>query len=473
VTIAGKPYSLLKRLTGAFAIVALLAFALVGGFLYNSLALELQRRDDVEIAEKLDQFLQQARDFGSTQSLMRNNAVFHEVLQSHPAVYLAILNGRGDVLVEHSNTPSRELKSIGSGHPYQHTAYSCAPPTIGSSRCIFADETLPSGEPIRIVLAHVAAERKSLLRKYQEDVWLAIAGGVLLMGTLGYAIARRGLSPVKMIGRQTSSIEAHSLSERLDISTGPIELQEIALSVNRMLDRLERAFIRLSQFSSDLAHDMRTPLANVISSSQVMLSRARTTEEYETLIDSNIEECERLQRMIENMLFLARTDNSKQHFKVGEIDCRSELTRLTSYFQGIAEGVGVHFVIDGNARIAADPMMFRRAVSNLMSNALDHATTGTDIRLRTYRSVDSVTVEITNRGQPIAREHIEKIFDRFYRVNAARQGSAKNTGLGLAIVKSIMESHRGKVDVVSQGGNTTFALRFPCPPEPKSSLKAA
>jgi two-component system heavy metal sensor histidine kinase CusS len=283
------------------------------------------------------------------------------------------------------------------------------------------------------------------------------------MGALGYAIARRGLSPVKTIGRQTSGIEAHRLNERLDITAGPIELQEIALSVNRMLDRLERAFQRLSQFSSDLAHDMRTPLATVISSSQITLSRTRTTEEYEVLIESNIEECERLQRMIENMLFLARTDNSKQHFKVSEVDCRRELARLTSYFQGIAEDTGVRFVINGNARIFADPTMFRRAVSNLMSNALDHAAMGSDIELRTYQSEGYVSVEVTNKGQSIPPEYIEKIFDRFYRLNVSRQGSAKNTGLGLAIVKSIMESHGGKVNVVSQGDITTFALYFPCP----------
>lgn len=232
MTAVAKPYSLLKRLTVAFSIVALLAFALVGGFMYNALALELQRHDDMEIAEKLDQFLQQARDF-----------------------------------------------SVAPGRHDQHAAYSCNPPTIGSSRCIYADETLPSGETIRILLAHVASERHSLLRSYQEDVWLAIAAGAILMGALGYAIARQGLSPVKTIGHQTSSIEAHRLNERLDIAAGPVELQEIATSVNRMLDRLERAFLRLSQFSSDLAHDMRTPLANVISSSQVTLSRTRTTED--------------------------------------------------------------------------------------------------------------------------------------------------------------------------------------------------
>jgi two-component system heavy metal sensor histidine kinase CusS len=461
VTAVAKSYSLLRRLTVALSIVALLAFALVGGFLYNALALELQRRDDMEIAEKLDQFLQQARDFGSTQAVVQHSVVFHEVLQSHPDVFLALSDRRGDMLVQHSITPTRELNSVGPGRHYQHAAYSCNPPTIGSSRCIYADETLPSGETIRILLAHVASERHSLLRSYQEDVWLAIAAGAILMGALGYAIARQGLSPVKTIGHQTSSIEAHRLNERLDIAAGPVELQEIATSVNRMLDRLERAFLRLSQFSSDLAHDMRTPLANVISSSQVTLSRTRTTEEYEILIDSNIEECERLQRMIENMLFLARTDNSKQHLKLSEVDSQFELTRLTSYFQGIAEGAGVHFVINGNTRILADPLMFRRAVSNLLSNALDHAAVGSDVELRTYQSEGYVVVEVTNKGQPIPPEHVEKIFDRFYRLNVSRQGSAKNTGLGLAIVKSIMESHRGKVDVMSQRDNTTFALYFP------------
>jgi two-component system, OmpR family, heavy metal sensor histidine kinase CusS len=463
MTAPARPYSLLKRLTVAFSIVALLVFALVSGFLYDSLARQLQLRDDSEIAEKLDQFLQQAHDLGTTRLLLQNSVEFHEALKAHPAVHLSILNGRGDILVQRSDNPSPELRSVGSRPHFQHAAYSCDPPTIGSSRCIFADETLPSGETIRILLAHVAAERHSILRSYQEDVWLAIAGGAILMGTLGYAIARRGLSPVKMIGRQTASIEAHRLNARLDISAGPVELQEIAVSVNRMLDRLERAFMRLSQFSSDLAHDMRTPLATVISSSQITLSRTRTTEEYENLLESNIEECERLQRMIENMLFLARSDNSKHHLKLGEVDCRYELARLTSYFQGIAEGTGVHFVINGDAKIYADPTMFRRAVSNLMSNALDHATTGSDIELRTYQSEGYVTVEVTNKGQPIPPEHIGKIFDRFYRVNASRHGSAKNTGLGLAIVKSIMESHRGKVDVLSQGDNTTFALYFPYP----------
>ncbi len=459
----GTPaYSLLRRLTLAFSTIALLVFALTGTFLYNALSTELQRRDDIEISGKLNQFLQLARDSGSSQAVRNNPSVFHEVLLSHPGVYLAIFDQQRAVLLQHSDKSSVGLAATPVTHR-PNTPYACEPPGIGPSRCIFADETLPSGEAVRVLLVRAAADRQSLLESYRIDIWFAVAVGAALVGALGYAVARRGLLPVKSIGRQTSRIEAHNLSDRLDIAGGPVELQDIALSVNRMLDRLERAFVRLSQFSSDLAHDMRTPLANVISSSQVTLSRSRTTDEYEALIDSNIEECERLQRMIESMLFLARTDNAQQLIKVVEIDAGSELRRLASYFQGLAEEAGVQIAVEGNTRIAADATLFRRAVSNLMSNALDHAFTGSSVKLSSYDSPKYTVIEVTNHGHTIAQEHVDRIFERFYRIDASRHGSARNAGLGLAIVKSIMELHHGKVDVVSYGERTTFTLYFPRP----------
>jgi two-component system, OmpR family, heavy metal sensor histidine kinase CusS len=379
---------------------------------------------------------------------------------SHPAITFAVLDGRGNVLSE-SGRPGRHFTSTGPGNPAAWRPYSCSPPTVGPSRCVFGDETLPSGETIRVLLAHEAMERHAVLDKYQGPVWLVLIGGSLLMGMLGYGIARRGLTPVKAIGQQISRIEAHNLGERLDIGGSPRELHDIAVPVNRMLDRLERAFSRLSQFSSDLAHDMRTPLANIISASQITLSRERTMEEYETLIDSNIEECQRLQRMIETMLFLARVDHAKQPLKLGMLDCKGEFAKLTSYFEGIALNKGIQFVMDGATQVHADATMFRRAVSNLVSNALDHAHAESEVELRAYRSGDCVAVAVTNNGHAIPAEHLGKIFDRFYRIDAARQGSAKNMGLGLAIVKSIMELHRGRVDVESRAGATTFTLYFP------------
>ncbi|CAI8868707.1 MULTISPECIES: heavy metal sensor histidine kinase [Burkholderia] len=459
------PYSLLRRLTLAFAAVAALVFALTGAYLYRSLSAELTRRDDIEIAGKLNQFLQLARASGSTAALRADPAVFHEVLLSHPGVYLGIYDAANRPLVEHTDEAGNTLASvIARPRPADAAAaspFTCAPPGIGTSRCVRAHATLPSGETIQVALARTATDRQSLLESYRVDIWLAAALGALLVGALGYAVASRGLRPVESLGRQTSRIEAHNLNARLDARGGPVELHELATSVNRMLDRLERAFVRLSQFSSDLAHDMRTPLANVISSSQVTLSRARTTEEYEALIDSNIEECERLQRMIENMLFLARTDNARQHLKTVELDAGAELRRLASYFQALADEAGVQLAVQGEAAVVADATLFRRAVSNLASNALEHAQAGSTIELNVSTRPGYAVVEVTNRGAAIPPEQIERIFERFYRIDSSRHGAARNAGLGLAIVKSIIELHRGKVEVESRDGRTTFALYFP------------
>lgn len=456
----GGPYSLLKRLTLAFSILAILVLSLAGGLLYHALSIELRSRDDSEIAVKLHEFMQQVRVFGTAASVAQNGASFHEALLPHPDVSFAISAGSGQLLAYTAERGLR-LTSVAPGNASAAEPFTCDPPGVGPARCIVGRETLPSGEAVQIVLAHAAEARRSVLSNYQEDVLLVLVGGSLLMGALGYVIAKRGLAPVKTIGMRISSIEAHNLNNRLNIGGGPVELHEIAVPVNRMLDRLEHAFARLSQFSSDLAHDMRTPLANIISSSQITLSRPRTTDEYELLIDSNIEECERLQRMIETMLFLARADNARHELKLAALDCQNEFVKLAEFFDALAENKQVHFVIDGPFQVHADPMLFRRAVSNLLSNALEHAETASEVAMRACRAGDYVAVQVTNSGEDIPPEHIEKIFDRFYRVNAAREGSAKNTGLGLAIVKAIMGSHRGKVDVVSRAGRTTFTLYFP------------
>ncbi|CAD9217433.1 Sensor protein [Burkholderia cenocepacia] len=464
MTTGPASYSLLRRLTLAFAAVAALVFALTGAYLYRSLSAELTRRDDIEISAKLNQFLQLARASGSTAALRAEPAVFHDVLLSHPGVYLGIYDVQHRPLVEHSDEAGNTLASvIAAPHPAGNAGspFTCAPPGIGTSRCVYARETLPSGEAIQVALARTATDRQSLLESYRVDIWLAAAVGALLVGALGYAVASRGLRPVESLGRQTSRIEAHNLNARLDARGGPVELRELATSVNRMLDRLERAFVRLSQFSSDLAHDMRTPLANVISSSQITLSRARTTDEYEALIESNIEECERLKRMIENMLFLARTDNARQHLKTAELDAGSELRRLASYFHALADEAGVRIDVHGEAPVVADATLFRRAVSNLASNALEHAQAASTIELAVSVQGSYAVVEVTNRGVAIPPEQVERIFERFYRIDSSRHGAARNAGLGLAIVKSIMELHRGKVEVASRDGRTTFALYFP------------
>ncbi|MFX1739315.1 heavy metal sensor histidine kinase [Paraburkholderia sp. A1RI_3L] len=460
MTATESSWSMLRRLSCMFSLVAILVLSLAGGLLYHSLSFELRRRDDAEIAVQLAQFTQRAQELGTPRAISQNGDLFREALVAHPLVFFAIFDAQGHTLTDSARSGRRITAAAQEGgEPW--APYTCNPATLGPSRCIFADQLLPSGEPVRVVLAHQAVVRDAVMRDYQQDALLTMLAGSLLMGLLGYAITRRGLAPVKSIGQRISRIEAHSLGERLDMAAGPVELHDIAIPVNRMLDRLQRAFARLSQFSSDLAHDMRTPLANMIGSSQITLSRERSVAEYQALIDSNIEECERLQRMIETMLFIARADHAKEPLKIGVLDCQGEFSRLASYFDAVAEDKRVRLVMDGTLPIPADPTMFRRAMSNLLSNALDHADAESEIAIRAYRANAYVAVEVTNHGATIPPGHLDKVFDRFYRVNPAREQSAKNMGLGLAIVKSIMESHRGRVDVMSTAGRTTFTLYFP------------
>ncbi|WP_323123019.1 heavy metal sensor histidine kinase [Burkholderia alba] len=457
---AGRPYSLLIRLTVAFAVPAFVVFAVMGAFLYDSLSTELRRRDDLEIEGKLAQFIELVHEAGSIDAIRGSQQLFRDVLMSHPGVYLAICDASNDALVSDvgPRLPMAKLMSEASrgGIPVQ-----CDLAQVGDARCILGRERLPSGETVHVAVVRAAKERHALLQSYYKTIVCTVGLGALFVGLLGYLVVRRGMQPVESIGRQISQIEAHSLGERLDLEGGPQELHEIATAVNRMLDRLERAFVRLSQFSSELAHDMRTPLANMISASQVTLGRRRSADEYETLIGSNIEECERMQRMIENMLFLARTDNATQAMQVAPLDAGAELRRFADYFHDMADECGKTIVAAGDATLQADPLLFRRALNNLIANALEHAEPGSAIELAAVRRACGVDVSVANRGATIPPEHIDKIFERFYRADAARHGAAQNAGLGLAIVASIMTLHHGSVDVSSAAGRTVFTLHFP------------
>lgn len=418
-------YSLLRRLTTSFSAIAILVFALIGSYLYRSLSSELQKRDDIELDGKLTQLGEIIKNSTSVEDVRTSESVFHEILLSHPGLYVSILDRNGIPLIQHSEDPSIRLDpKVATGHK-PRDLYTCELASIGLGRCIFGEQRLLSGEVMRIIIARSAGDRQALLRDYKFDIWTASALGAILVGLSGYWIARRGLRPIEVIGQQASNIEAHRLDERLDADHGPIELHVISISINRMLDRIEKAFNRLSQFSSDLAHDVRTPLANIISSSQVTISKKRSTEDYELLIESNIEECERLQRMIESMLFIARADNSAQHINPVAIQSRDELVKIAAYFQLAADEKKNTIVIQGDATLYADKILLRRAVGNLLSNAIAHSFSDTVIEINIVESKGYSAISVINCGPTISAEHIDKIFDRFYRIDPARHGSSK------------------------------------------------
>lgn len=456
-----RPRSLTFRLTAAFGVVAMIVFALSSTFLYRSLAAQLERRDDLEIIGKLAQFQGLLRESKSETGVMRDSHIFQDVVASHPGLHMALRDRVGNVLISSSPNMSRELLDRLDLSNTTGVPFDLAFDGQQRARAIVFNERLADGNLVQIVFIRSSQDRRELLAVYRQDLWGAAAVGAILVAILGYAVTRAGLRPIKEIGAQTHSIEASRLSERLKIALAPDELQEIAEAVNRMLDRLEDAFRRLTQFSSDIAHDIRTPLANLISSTQVTLSRPRSADEYQLLLESHLEEYDRLRRMVENMLFLARADNAKHALRMEWLDAAAELNNIASYFEAVAEERQLHLSVDAQGTVFADPTLLRRAVSNLVSNAIAFSAPGTCIELHSKMHGGEAVISVRNLGQDIPRVHLERLFDRFYRADASRHTSSGNSGLGLAIVKSIMELHRGEVRAESQGGSTAFLLTFP------------
>jgi two-component system heavy metal sensor histidine kinase CusS len=328
---------------------------------------------------------------------------------------------------------------------------------------------LPEGDLAVTLAVETTATRELRMRSW-GNVEVALWAAAALATLFGWWIARRILASVRRFGATASRIHAQELRERLPLQETPTELVESAAAFNHMLDRLQGAFDRLSGFSSELAHDLRTPIGNLLGEAQVALSRPRSAEEYRAVLESAVEEYERISRMTENMLFLARADD---HAAISPhwLDLDAALERVIGYFELLAEerDVSLRMHVDAGAaphRVWADETMLVRALSNLVSNALRHATRGTPVVLSAMvePSGGACILRVANEGPAIPAEHLPLIFERFYRVDASRQGSASGSGLGLAIVKSIMDMHRGRVTVTSATGKPTiFSLRFPAP----------
>mgnify|MGYP003118384526 CR=1 FL=1 len=312
-----------------------------------------------------------------------------------------------------------------------------------------------------LILLDVTAH-KAFFHTFSGWLWAALVLCALLSGLLGWLLVRSGLRSLREVTQVAASVSAKSLRERIPDESTPAELQQLVQAFNAMLARLEDAFVRLSNFSADIAHELRTPLSNLMTHTEVALTRARTLDQYQDNLHSNLEELQRMSRMIDDMLFLAKADNGLIVPDAKPVALEALCAQLLDYYQLSADERGVRFELFGAGTIQGDLLMLRRALSNLLSNALRYTPDGERIRVTIERGAGHVTLEVSNPGATIAPEHLERLFDRFYRVDPARrEGSPSNAGLGLAITRSIVQAHQGRIHCSSAQGWTTFCLEFP------------
>ena len=315
-----------------------------------------------------------------------------------------------------------------------------------------------------VAIAVNTDEHHKFMVALYRSLWLAVAAGILSVAMLGWIAARRGLAPVHEMARVAHSVTASRLDDRLPLASLPVELHELAKAFNEMLSRLEDSFRRLSEFSSDLAHELRTPIGNMMTQTQVALSRSRSAEEYREVLYSNSEEFDRLARMISDMLFLAKADHGLIVPRSESVDLANEVRELFEFYDALAEDRGVGLKLVGEGIVTGERLMIRRAVSNLLSNAINHTPKGGSVTVQIESAGrGEMRVSVDNPGEGIAAEHLSRVFDRFYRVDSSRKRSTEGAGLGLAITKSIVAAHKGTVHVESGAGRTRFEILFPAP----------
>lgn len=294
--------------------------------------------------------------------------------------------------------------------------------------------------------------------------WLVIglAISALVSAGLGWLVARSGLKPVARVTQVAASMSAGSLKERIPMDFVPRELELLVSSFNAMLARLEESFSRLSNFSADIAHELRTPISNLRTHTEVILTKKRAPEIYEENLYSNLEDLNRLSSIIDGMLFLAKSDNGLVLPAKEKVELRLVVEKLFEYYQLLADDTGLKLQITGHGEVRGDRTMLDRMVSNLLSNAIRYTPSGATISVNIEPSGNMMSLSVQNPGERIAAEHLPRLFDRFYRVDPARrESSANNAGLGLAIVKSLVDAHGGSVGCVSEDGRTTFTISLP------------
>ena len=449
--------SIALRLSGMFTLVALLIFVLIGGALYQQVDRGLGLLPGAELDARYSVLESSVNRFGTPDHWAKITAKLKLLGEEDKRIRFWVVSS--DPTYEYGNpdaqirafaagpTGKRDLRLPGREYPFKVLVSQFA-----------AKEQRP---PLRFMIA-IDTEN---FRTTQHQLLVALIGlafvGVVLAALLGFWVSRIGLKPLGKLSDEAQKLAPPKLSGRLQLSPLPPELSQFVNSFNSTLDRVEQAYSRLESFNADVAHELRSPLTNLIGQTQVALTRGRSAEHYFEVLQSNLEELERLRSIINDMLFLASADQGSKATKLIESSLADEVATTLDYLDFILEDAQVQVRVRGDALVQIEKAHLRRALINLLSNAVQHTAPGQVIEVNIEVQDHHVAIGVTNPGDEIASEHLPRLFERFYRVDASRSNSGANHGLGLAIVKAIALMHGGDVFVRSDGGGNTFGITLP------------
>lgn len=313
-----------------------------------------------------------------------------------------------------------------------------------------------------VIVTRSANDVAAILEAFRQVLFIIIPVVLVLAGILGYLLIERVLRPVKVITDTAREIEERNLGKRLDVRSDD-ELGQLASTLNHMFARLEDAFDREIQFTADASHELRTPLAVVQGETTLSLEKERNIEEYKKSLENISQEAEYMSSILKKLLSLARDESNKQ-LAFNEVNLKELLTELASDIEVLCEEKSIDFQshAQDDLIVRGDEIKLRELFLNLLDNAIRYTPQRGEISLTLKKKGDSACIAIKDTGVGIPGEHLDHIFDRFYRVDKSRSRSEGSVGLGLAICRRIVEVHNGTIEVDSKvGEGSTFSVLLP------------
>lgn len=447
--------SLTSRLTALYAVVS--AVMLIGVAAIISIAVDrhFMELDEETLHDKI-QLVQGI--VGKARSRQDLQERLDDALRNHPGLFVRIDNGADEVWYSSTELKLPRLKDTEASQASLKWVDKEAS-LQGMGAPIIDNPMLNSN--LRVLAAVDTVHHAHFIGQLQKMLGGYVVLAALISGCLGWWTARVGLSPLRAMKAKAQEVTASKLDQRMTAESVPVELADLAVSLNDMLARLQADFQRLTEFSSDLAHELRTPINNLLTQTQVTLSHERNVDNYQDILASNAEELQRLSRMVADMLFLAKAEHGLMLPSLERIALDDEVRALFDFYDALAEEKDIKLELTGNALVQGDRLMLQRAISNLLSNALRHARAHSTVSVTLSTEETLVRLSVHNEGSTIPSEILPRIFDRFFRADKARAHlDSDGVGLGLSITKAIAKAHQGRVQVISINGETTFSIEL-------------
>ena len=450
-----KNFSLTTRLSIAFSAICCVVFVSIGLLSYHNMQQLLAKQLDQNLiarVERIEIFLQDQESF---QILIKHPSLYENMLGKEDN--LLILKNQQQSLIEINplkvhipdTTESKTITFLNNQSKFATTR-------LAYKTVVFNDQHY------QLIAGTQLDEAQSILDQYLWKLILYSLLGIVMASLLGRWVGLYLLKSLNNLIEQTHKIQGTQLHQRIEDKSTTVEVEQLRAAMNAMLEKIQINYDQLARFSEDIAHELRTPLNNLMGQTQIMLMQSRPKQELEQLLYSHLEEYERLSKMIDNMLFIARSESRDYILEKEHIDLSHLILELIDYFEFLAEDRQMSFVLqlEKELQIYGNADLLKRALSNLIINALDYGLKDHDIVISTKSIENAVEIEILTTNIFIDQQHLNHLFERFYQIDSSRHSKAKTGGLGLSIVKSIMMLHNGEANVYNSHRGVVFSLRI-------------